>query len=148
MKLNLNGLKNLGRTVQELGQCIASTFVKLTGTKFCRKPKLIVHKNQWYWGTSYTTVTSDGYGVHNMGIEKKHPKECFFGSIVVHKSKRNKGIGKMLHLAGEQLAVQLGMCSIELVTDKDSWMQKWYERMNYKVVKYNDNGTVTMKKYL
>lgn len=73
LKLNLNGMKELIKKMVEWVRCIASTSVKLIETK----PKIIVHKNNWHWGTSYTTVTSDGLGIHIMGIEKGQ-NNCFF----------------------------------------------------------------------
>lgn len=143
LKLNLNGVKKLLKKKLASAQCIASTIVKSTEIK----PKVIVHKNEWHWGTSYTTVTSDGLGVHIMGIEKGQ-NSCFFGSIIVHESKRHNGIGKMLHQIAEERAKRLGLESIEFVTDNNAWMKEWYLRMGYKVIKINDDGTVTMKKTL
>lgn len=143
-KLNCHGSKQIVKTQQELEQCIVSRIA--TGTE--TNQKVVVHKNEWHWGTSYVTVTTDGCGVHIMGVEKQKPDECFFGTILVHESKRNKGIGKMLHMIGEDRAKELGIHSIELVTDENSWMKLWYERMGYKVIKINDDHTVTMKKTL
>lgn len=142
-KLNLNGVKELLKKTLALVRCIISTNAKLIETK----PKVIVHKNKWHWGTSYTTVTSDGLGVHTMGIEKGQ-NSCFFGSIIVHESKRHKGVGKMLHQIAEERARHLGLESIEFVTDSNAWMKEWYLRMGYKIIKINDDGTVTMKKTL
>lgn len=144
IKFILNGRKKLLKTISELVPCTVLTSVK---ARIGIKPKTIVHENHWYWGTSYTTTTSDGLAVHNMGIEKETPDECFFGSIIVHKSVRGCGYGKMLHNIGEKRAKELGLKLIELVTDKNSWMQHWYERMGYKIIKSDDN-TVTMRKYL
>ena len=143
LKLNLSGVKELIKTKLALVRCTALKFAKLIETK----PKVIVHENKWHWGTSYTTVTSDGLGVHIMGIENGQ-NSCFFGSLIVHESKRHNGIGKMLHQIAEERAKRLGLESIEFVTDKDAWMKEWYLRMGYKIIKINNDGTVTMKKPL
>lgn len=54
----------------------------------------------------------------------------------------------MLHQIAEERAKHLGLEFIEFVTDNDAWMKEWYLRMGYKIIKINDDGTVTMKKTL
>ena len=94
--------------------------------------KIIIHKNKWNWGVSYTLITSNGLGELNFCYEYKAPELAYFGSLLVHESVRQKGIATFLHNKAISMAKELGFKKVQIKTEKERWMKDWYKRLGFK----------------
>ena len=59
----------------------------------------------------------------------------YLSNLYVDTNMRNKGIGTRLVSMCENIAENLGINKIILFVEKNSWMQKWYNRLGYKKLK-------------
>lgn len=114
--------------------------------------KLVTHENVWWWGRSYTFITNDGKGMIELSIEDDDERNYFgtIQSLMVHESRRGRGIANALLFMCEQYARQLGLQQVVLCARKGTWLIDWYKRRGYEIYdenpEYSKGKTVAMQK--
>lgn len=66
---------------------------------------------------------------------KDDPQVLYIANLSVDANMRNKGIGTQLLSIAEDIADQINIKTIILFVEKNTWMQKWYNRLGYKKLK-------------
>lgn len=84
---------------------------------------------------------------------KDNPEILYIANLSVDANMRNKGIGTQLLSIAEDIADQINIKTIILFVEKNTWMQKWYNRLGYKKLKiFSENppleNAIWMKKEL
>lgn len=82
-----------------------------------------------------------------------NPEILYIANLSVDANMRNKGIGTQLLSIAEDVADQMSIKTIILFVEKNTWMQKWYNKLGYKKLKiFSENppleNAIWMKKDL
>jgi len=105
-----------------------------------------------FWGEYLYLVTAHGHSLLKLFFDRKHPEGCCeIGELNTHPEYRQKGYAKMLVGEAERLAKEKGYWQVLLWTNRDTWVQEWYERMGYEVEEFMrppSDGTVWLSKFL
>lgn len=117
--------------------------------------KVIIHKNLWWWGKTYTFITEDGKSMVELAIEDDEDGERnYYGtiqSLMVHESVRQQGRGKALLKLAEEKAKEVGLKQVVLCARKGTFLIPWYQRNGYEIYdenpEYSKGNTVAMNKY-
>lgn len=104
------------------------------------KNKIILHRNNWYWGSSTDIVRGDGKAFVCVKFDKdSFPKTGYICDLSVFVTERNKGYGKemMSYAIGE--CKKSGMLFARLHVDKNNvWLREWYERLGFKILSQDE----------
>lgn len=68
-------------------------------------------------------------------IYKDDPQVLYIANLFVDVNMRDKGIGSQLLSLIEDIADQMNIKKLVLFVEKNTWMQKWYNRLGYKKLK-------------
>ena len=107
---------------------------------------MVIHKNEWNWGRSFTFVLYGGSAVITMSITDDEPLQAFFSGLSVCEPYRKRRRGtKCLECAMEQARLE-GCKYAYLMADMDSFVFEWYKRRGFRYYgdKPNENGVVPM----
>ncbi len=87
------------------------------------------------------------HGICRLTFDRKCQDVCFFSTLVVNESSRQKGVGKQLLQAAELIAKRNNCIRISLQVENNSWMKDWYKREGYEVIADGyDEGMIIMSK--
>lgn len=111
------------------------------------KIDVIIHKNQWYWGSTLTIIKNDGMASVQLQLDNKYPTVAFVKGLIVHDTCRKKGIGSAMLDACIKETLKCGKLFLQLNAKKDSWIVGWYERKGFTII-YEDDDEYTMWKQL
>ncbi len=115
------------------------------------KVAIIKHENEWWWGKSYTYITSNGKASITLSTRNDYPDWGWITSLTVHKSIRSQKVGTMLIAMVEEEARNMGITSIGLGANKSQWVKQWYERLGFSEYEIDEESkgiVVNMKKDL
>ena len=99
--------------------------------------EIILHENIWWWGKSYTFITSDGRAMVKLSLDDEIPRAGYINSLMVFETDRQQGIGTALMKEVEAFARKLDLGSIYLDARKGTFLIDWYRRLGFSI--YNDN---------
>lgn len=106
---------------------------------------IVIHKNQWYWGSTLTIVKNDGMASVELQLDNKYPTIAFVKGLIVHDTCRKQGIGNAMLDACIIEAFKCEKSFLQLNVKKDSWVVGWYKRRGFIII-YEDDDEYTMWK--
>lgn len=96
--------------------------------------KLVIHRNKWYWGESEYIIYDGGKGLVSVQFDDDYPDTATISCLSVLPSERTMGLGSRLVEFAEGEAKKRGNHRVELGSERNSWLVKWYQRMGYRVM--------------
>lgn len=117
-----------------------------------KQSEVIIHKNLWWWGKSFTIIVNGGKGSVVLRIENERPDAGGICSLIVLEEERQKGMGTKLMKMVEELAKKKGCEQIYLGAAKGTFLIPWYRKLGFEIYDENSEGqegfTVSMNKML
>lgn len=107
---------------------------------------MVIHKNEWKWGDSFTLILEDATAFITVNITNDEPELAYISGLSVSPSRRNYGCGRVMLLNALDVARKNNCKYAFLMADKDSFVFEWYKRMGFKYYghKQDENGCVPM----
>lgn len=96
-------------------------YIGHVGSFFDREVFFIMNKN----GNSFVSL----YTFYD--TSKKEYEDIYISYLSVHSYSRKKGLGTEIIKLCEKIATELNTKFLYLAVIKDSWMQKWYEKLGF-----------------
>ena len=91
----------------------------------------VILRESAFWGRSSVIILAGGYGFVMVSVLDSARDVAVVHDIIVHESRRRKGIGnRLLKEAGDE-AERLGADRIRLSVEPESWMADWYRRHGF-----------------
>lgn len=89
-------------------------------------------KNSWWWGLAYYLIC-EGCALCRVDFNDDNLHGCISG-LVVHPSRRKKGLGTKLIKRAEEIIKNEGFPLSWIAVEKGrTWQKAWYERLGYVV---------------
>ena len=100
--------------------------------------KAVVHYNETFYGRTITTIVDGGYGYVMVTVMKDNPDIAVIHDLVVHESRRKKGLGTKLLKLACKAAEELGTDFIMLSTVPETWLELWYKRNGFEGIGHKE----------
>ena len=109
--------------------------------------KLVIHSNKTFWGHVWHIITDDGHGHVAASIENNKKNTIFLYGLSVIPTSRNKGIGKELIKAVEDIGKENDKhrCILSIEKPK-SWLYDFYINLGYEYKKEDKEYIYLIKK--
>ena len=100
----------------------------------------VIHKNDWFWGTTYTFIFGSGKSIIKLTTENDVPGIGVLSGFSVLPCYTGKGLGKQTLEFTVSYARGLGLESLEISVERlpgNEWIVDWYKRIGF--VEFLDN---------
>lgn len=105
-----------------------------TWRKQKEKEEIIIHKNEWIWGTTYNFVLGPGKAILKLSIDSEDPKTGTLSGLSVLPGYRILGYGKRILKRAIEVATEIDLEFLEISVEKgpeDDWLTGWYESLGF-----------------
>ena len=92
--------------------------------------KVVIHETP-SWGETSIIVLAGGYGIVMVSKMKDSPDVAVIHDLVVHESRRKKGMGNMLLKEATDMALAMGAKVVRLSVEMRGWQADWYRRHGF-----------------
>ena len=93
---------------------------------------LVIHKNKFWWGTSWHIITDDGMGHIEAQMDNDNTDTLFVLGLSVYETARRRGLATIMLHEIETLAIDNDIERIRLNVNKPkSWVYDFYIRRGY-----------------
>lgn len=108
----------------------------------------VIHKNDWFWGTTYTFIFGSGKSIIKLTTENDVPGIGILSGLSVLPCYTGKGLGKQTLEFTISYARGLGLESLEISAEKlpeNEWIVDWYKRLGFVEFLDNDPDYINFK---
>ena len=108
----------------------------------------VIHKNDWFWGTTYTFIFSSGKSIIKLTTENDVPGIGVLSGFSVLPCYTGKGLGKLTLEFTISYARGLGLESLEISVERlpgNEWIVDWYKRIGFVEFLDNDPDYINFK---
>lgn len=108
---------------------------------------VIMHRNEWPWGSTVTFITEDGAGIVDMSFENNNPGVCYLSGLSVLPKYRRKHIASMLLDKAISYCRGHNIFRLDLNSVQRDWLMDFYHRVGFIDIE-EDGGYMKMYKML
>ena len=91
----------------------------------------VIHRNESYWGSSSVIVLAGGYALAMVSVLADDPDVAVVHDLMVHESRRGKGLGRKLLKEAIAEAERTGAGVTKIAVEHGTWMAGWYGRNGF-----------------
>lgn len=92
--------------------------------------KVVIHETP-SWGETNIVVLDGGYGIVMVSKMSGSPDVAVVHDLVVHESRRKKGLGNRLLKEATDTALGMGAKVVRLSVEMRGWQADWYRRHGF-----------------
>lgn len=97
-------------------------------------PVIIIHKNDWIWGTTYNFILGPGRAILKLSIDSEDPKTGILSGLSVLPGYQGMGYGKKILERAIEVASGIDLEFLEISVEKlpeNEWIRDWYKRIGF-----------------
>ena len=108
----------------------------------------VIHREANAWGRTSIIILAGGFGIVMVTVLDNNKNVAVVHDLVVHESRRKKGLGTKLLNEALNESVNMGATTIRLSVDPDSWTADWYYNRGFvpkECVEYEGHECLVME---
>lgn len=91
----------------------------------------VIHRETNAWGRTSTIIIAGGFAFVMITVSDDNKDVAIIHDLVVHESRRRKGLGDKLLNEALNEALNMGADVIRLSVEPGSWMEGWYSSRGF-----------------
>ena len=91
----------------------------------------VVHRESISWGRTSTIILAGGFAFVMVTVTHREPDVAVIHDLVVHESRRRKGLGRRLLKEALEEALSMGCKVSRLAVQPFTWTSEWYARSGF-----------------
>ena len=100
---------------------------------------VIIHTNDWVWGTSVDIIRDNGTAYICVKFDKEYPDVAYLCALSVYEPVRRLGLGKIMMAYALLIAQRNDKSWARLYVEKDKeWLVQWYKSLGFKIFMEDD----------
>ena len=100
----------------------------------------VIHRESNAWGRTSTIILAGGFAFVMVTVTFNEPDVALIHDLVVHESRRRKGLGNKLLKEALNEASAMGCMKSRLAVEPVTWVSEWYVRNGFKPQSLVDYG--------
>ena len=91
----------------------------------------VVHREENFWGRTSVIILAGGFAFVMVSVTNNDKDVAVVHDLMVHESRRKKGLGEKLLKEATIEAENLGAGVVRIAVEPGTWQVEWYKRNGY-----------------